>query len=122
MAKRRDTRSFSDTQTSSFPKMGDSSITDGLVNVSGNRSPYTTAVPRKGPAGDSFPGEGTKANRSANQIHEAHGPTFRPVATTCFPNAPEAAQVQRGLRTVPSSVGNRDFWDRRSGDGGQVIA
>lgn len=121
MAKRKDTRSFSDTEVSTFPKMGDTSITDGLVNVSGNRSPYTMQVPRKGPLGDTGQ-ESQKTNRSASMIHEAHGPTFRPVATTCFPNAPEASQTQRGLRTVPSSVGSRDFWDNRSGDGGQVIA
>lgn len=122
MAKRQDTRSFGDTESSTFPKMGDDYLTDHLVNVSGNRSPYTMPVARKGPKQDNDVNVGTKKNRSASLIHEANGPACTIVAKICYPNAPEHNQTQRGLKTVPSSVGNRDFWGARASDnGGECI-
>jgi hypothetical protein len=53
---------------------------------------------------------------------EHNGPRFRPAATIDYPNAPEHAATGRGMRTVPSAIGNRDFWDRRTDASGQVIA
>lgn len=111
---------MADNATSQFPKMGEEPLTNSLVNVSGNRSPYTKTVARKGPSGDVL-ATGGKANRGATEIHEAHGPTFRPQTTICYPNAPEHAATGRGMRTVASAVGNRDFWDQRADGSGQVI-
>lgn len=114
---RRDTRSFGDTTTDTFPKMGDG-FPGSLVNMSGQRSPYTTPVPRKGPASDDIGGGGA-GGLSHTMIHEAHGPAFRPVASRGW--APEYPETGRAIRTVPSAVGNRDFWDRRGDTGGQTI-
>jgi hypothetical protein len=98
------------TSTDTFPKMGDDGMA-GLVNVSGQRSPYTTERPRGGPTSDDMGGGGA-GGLSHTMIHEAHGPTFRPMMTRGW--GPEYPDTGRGLRTVPSSVGNRDFWDARA--------
>lgn len=108
--------------TSQFPKMGDMPLVGNVVNVSGRGSRYTQTVPRKGPANDKDPSIGTAAHRGQTMIHEAHGPTFRPMTTIDYPNAPERKGTGRGMRTVPSSVGNRDFWtDRSVSQSGKVI-
>lgn len=112
-------RSFGDSAVSAFPKMGEHPLEGSLVNTSGERSPYTKTVARKGPAGDSET-EGAPV-RGHTQISEAQGPTFAPQTTIDFPNAPEASQTGRGMRRVPSSVGNRDFWDDRASQSGKVI-
>lgn len=105
---------------SHFEKMGQNPLVGTVVNTSGNRSPYTQLRPKKGPSGDS---ESEPASvRGRTMIHEAHGPTFRPVTTISYPNAPEHAATGRGMRTVPSSLGNRDFWSARSVQGGEVIS
>lgn len=101
--------------TSSFPKMGDEGIPHSVVNLSGQRSPYT--MPGKGRGSvstDKDPGAGTKANRSASLIKEAQGPVCKPQQKISFPNSPEASKIQRNVRTVPSSIGNRDFWAKRA--------
>lgn len=97
------------TSTSSFEKMGDSGY-EGLMNMSGQRSPYTMPQARSGPTTPDMGGE-NKANRSATMIHEAHGPTFRPVASQSYQS--EYPETGRSMRTVPSAVGNRDFWAAR---------
>ena len=107
---------------SQFPKMGEEPLTASLVNISGQRSPYTTPIPRKGPAADVLATGGTgHRGVGADATGENAGPAFRPQTTICFPNAPEASQTGRGMRTLPSAVGNRDFWDRRSDASGEVI-
>jgi hypothetical protein len=101
------------TETSNFPKMGDDGYA-GLVNVSGNRSPYTTAVPRQGPTAPDMGGS-PAGGRGSTMIHEAHGPQFKPVASRVY--QPEYPGTERAIRTVPSSVGNRDFWTSRGMNG-----
>lgn len=108
MAKRQDKRAFGDTDTTSFPKMGDDYVTDHLVNISGDRSPYTMPVAKKQTTTDQGP-LGGKANRSASLIHEANGPACTPIARISYPNAPEASNTQRGMRTMPSKAGVGDF-------------
>ena len=100
------------TSTSSFEKMGDSGY-EGLMNMSGERSPYTMPQARKGPTTPDMGGS-PAGGRGSSMIHEAHGPTFRPVASQSY--APEYPETGRGMRTVASSVGNRDFWASRAGD------
>jgi hypothetical protein len=119
MANRKDTRSYGSGETTSFPKMGDEFLTAHLVNVSGNRSPYTMPVAKKSTTSDQGP-LGGKANRSAKLIKEANGPACTPVQTINYSNAPEMKNVGRGMRTVPSKAGNGDFYG--AGDSnGQVI-
>lgn len=114
---RRDTRSFGDTTTDTFPKMGDDGLAS-VVNVSGQRSAYTMPQARKGPTSPDMGGGNGSARRSATEIHEAHGPTFRPVATSVY----DTTEQPRAMRTMPSAVGCRDFWDARaSNNEGQVI-
>ena len=116
MAKRQDTRSFGDSAASAFPKMGDSYLTDHLINVSGNRSPYTMPTQKKGPKQDNDPNVGTAAKRKGYEIKEANGPACTPVARICYPNAPEHNQTQRAMRTVPSKAGLGDFHLARGRD------
>lgn len=104
------------TVTDTFPKMGDDGLAS-VVNVSGQRSAYTMPEGRKGPASDNPP-DSPAAHKGATLIHEAHGPTFRPVATR-LPQQPDYPETGRAIRTVPSAIGNRDFWDQRQD--GQTI-
>lgn len=97
-------------ETSTFPKMGDDGYTS-LINVSGDRSPYTRAVPRSGPTTPDLGGS-PAGGRGSSMIHEAHGPQFRPVASKV--QGPDYAATGRNVRAVPSAVGNRDFWDSRN--------
>jgi hypothetical protein len=104
---------MADMTTSSFPKMGENPLVGTIVNISGNRSPYThpVALPSQGDAaaigGTSIRSVGSDATG------ENAGPRFAPVTMICFPNDPAASQTGRGLRIVRSAVGNSDFWDRR---------
>jgi hypothetical protein len=107
---------YTETTTDTFEKVGDY---DHVMDMSGQRSRYTMPVERQGPTTPDMGGGNGSARKGATEIHEAHGPTFRPVATRGF--AEPYPATGRGIRTVPSSVGNRDFWDRRSGQGGEVI-
>lgn len=97
-------------ETSSFPKMGDEGYAS-LMNMSGQRSPYTMEQPRKGPTTPDMGGGGA-GGRGSTMIHEGHGPTFRPVASASYPT--EYAATGRNVRQVPSAVGNRDFWTSRA--------
>lgn len=105
---------MADAVTSSFPKMGDDGMAS-LCNMSGARSPYTMPQARKGPGSPDMGGGNGSSRRGSTEIREAHGPTFRPMATRGWASPyPETA---RAIRTVPSSVGNRDFWSSRASSG-----
>lgn len=106
---------YTETTTDAFEKVGDY---DNVMNMSGQRSPYTMPEARKGPMNDDIGGGGA-GGLGHTMIHEAHGPTFRPVATRGW--AADYAATGRAIHTVPSAVGNRDFWDRRADQGGEVI-
>lgn len=106
---------------SQFPKMGEEPLVGTVVNVSGERSPYTKSVPRKGPAGDSESEPATHRGVGADATGEHAGPTFRPVTTLYAQNAAAASDTGRGMRTVRSAIGNRDFWDQRASQSGEVI-
>jgi hypothetical protein len=101
------------TSTSSFPKMGESGY-EGLVNMSGDRSPYTKDQPRHGPTMPDTGGS-PAGGRGSGMVHDTYGPAFRPVASRSF--APEYPETGRGMRTVPSAIGNRDFWAARAENG-----
>lgn len=101
------------TSTSSFPTMGDEAYT-GLVNVSGQRSPYTMPEARKGPTSPDMGGS-PAAHRSAGMVHETMGPCFRPVASRLY----QGDEGTRAIRTMPSRAGVSDFWNQRQD--GEVI-
>lgn len=103
---------------SSFPKMGEEPLTSHLVNASGDRSPYTTGVPKHGPSSDSEPGDQAVRGVGSDATGEHSGPTFRPVTTLPFQPDP---QTGRGMRTVPSKAGVSDFWNDRQSQSGQVV-
>lgn len=118
------TRPYGDATTSAFPKMGEHPLVGTIVNISGNRSPYTTNRPKGGPSGDSEsePAAVRPVGRDATGEHS--GPVFAPQTTIVFPNSPESSQTGRGLVTVPSVAskqGNGAFWDKRA-YAGQVIS
>lgn len=106
---------------SNFPKMGEHPLEGSLINTSGNRSPYTTPRPKGGPSGDSESEPSNHRGAGSMATGEHNGPTFRPVTTLYQQNAAEASATQRAVRTVPSSLGNRDFWDDRASQSGEVI-
>lgn len=109
--------------STNFPAMGEFPLTEGLVNVSGDRSRNTIPVARKGPSGDVLATGGTAHRGQISMDGEHNGPTFRPVTTLYAQNAAAASDTGRGMRTVPSAMGNRDFWDKRNcNPDGQVIS
>jgi len=98
-----------------FPTMGDEGIPSSIVNISGERSPYTKVAPKGGaPTGPDV--TSTNGHAGSTVIRDAQGPTQRPVTTICYPNAPEAS-TPRGVRVMPSAIGNRDFWAARAAAG-----
>jgi hypothetical protein len=109
---------MADNVTSNFATVGEAGYHQ-VVNLSGDRSPYTIAVPRdKGGARQSaVPGEGAGApSRSASMIREANGPRPNtiPLATRWPANAACALEIQRNVVPVASALGNRDFWAKRA--------
>lgn len=106
------------TTSSSFPTMGETGY-EGLMNMSGDRSPYTKEVPRQGPTTPDLGGS-PAGGRGSMLRSERGGPMFAPVASRSY--APEYPETGRSMHTVPSSIGNRDFWDSRAqSNEGQVI-
>lgn len=102
----------------SFPPEGPDGILDSFVNISGERSPYTRAVPNRGPAGDSI--DGPTAPKGAAQPAtlvnaEVLGPVCRPM-TTIMHTDPEgfARGTSKNVKLLPSRTGVSDFWARRS--------
>jgi len=92
-----------------FPKVGDNILTyvgDGCAHPDPK---YTKMMP-KGTMGRGSSPTGTTGNRSANMIHEAHGPACCIKATLYKPNAAEASATQRNVKIMPSAVGVNDFW------------
>jgi len=104
---------MSDPVQTSFPVMGDSAITEHVVNISGSRSPYTTMVPRQGvPAGDDLPS--STGNRSQSVVNaEVLGPCCAPQTTLFFPNAADHDKTGRNVKLMPSRSGVSDFWSER---------
>lgn len=98
------------TTTDTFEKIGDQGF-EQVMNMSGQRSPYTMPVGRQGPTSPDVGGGNGSSRKSANLIREAHGPTFKPVASRTF--APEYPDTGRTVQTVPCRVGQQDFWNQR---------
>ena len=98
---------MADKTTTNFQKMGtDASQAE---NVSGAPSANTKPVARKNTQAGPVPG--AKANRKG--VLERNGFQGAPQVNHVYPNAPEAAQVFRNVRLMPSAKGNRDFYARR---------
>lgn len=106
------------TETSSFPKMGDDGYA-GLVNMSGQRSPYTQERPRSGPTTPDMGGGGAGGRSNGGVLHEGMGPQFKPVTSAIY--GTDYAATGKAMRTVPSSVGNRDFWNSRAALGANDV-
>lgn len=104
---------MADNATSNFPKMGESPLVGSVVNVSGNRSPYTMPVARKGPSGDSETEPASVRPSGAMASGEHNGPRFSPMTTVFYPNSPEMQNTGRGMRTVPSK-GDNSFWGEQA--------
>lgn len=99
---------MADKTKTEFQKMG----TDNAYaeNISGAPSANTHPVSRKNT--QAGPVEGTKSNRQGTL--ERNGFQGAPQVAYSYPQAPEAAQVGRNVRLVPSAKGNKDFYARRS--------
>lgn len=100
---------MADKTTTSFTKVGDS-FAKSAVNQSGAPSKHTTPVQKKGAAGGAL--EAATAAHKSN-IPERLGAKLHPSATLYKQNAAEANDTQRNVRTMPSAIGNRDFYNKR---------
>jgi hypothetical protein len=69
------------------------------------------SVPKKNQAKGGFLESATAAHRP--NILERNGASLHPTAVLYEANAACANDVQRNTVTVPSAVGNRDFWLKR---------
>jgi hypothetical protein len=94
-----------------FPAMGDSGIPNEIVNMSGNRSPYTMAGGPRGGPGKSDAPDSSDGIRKSVTINEAHGPRLAPITRIYEGNAAEAGLSGRNLRLMKPTEGN--FWEKR---------
>jgi hypothetical protein len=96
-----------------FPAMGLNGIPESVINMSGNRSPYTTLRPNAAPAGDSI--DGVTGPPAAHTLVNAEvlGPVCAPQTTLFYPNAANHADSGRNVKLMPSRAGVSDFWDKR---------
>lgn len=101
---------MADRTTTSFSKVGDS-FAKSAVNQSGKPSKNTKAVKRKGASGGAL--ESATATHKSN-IPERLGAKLHPTATLYKQNAAAANDTGRNVRLVPSAIGNRDFYNKRS--------
>jgi hypothetical protein len=69
------------------------------------------SVPKKNQSKGGFLESATASHRP--NIMERNGASLRPTAILYQANAAEAGAIQRNVVTVPSAVGNRDFYLRR---------
>jgi hypothetical protein len=69
------------------------------------------SVPKKNQAKGGFLEAATATHRPS--IMERNGASLHPTAVLYQANAAEAGVVQRNVVTVPSALGNRDFYLRR---------
>lgn len=95
----------------SFPPMGDQGIPSGFVNMSGNRSPYTQAVPKQG-AKSGAPDD-TGGIRTSTMINHAQGPRLAPITRIYPDNEAEAKPQMRNVKIVPGRGGVDDFYVTR---------
>jgi hypothetical protein len=101
---------MADNATSSFPTMGESLIGQ-IVNISGDRTPYTKPMAKKG-FGKSGTGDpGRKANRGRSMIRNANGPACHIVTTIAYPNSGEAGKTFRNMKRV---TGGNQFYSARA--------
>lgn len=90
-----------DNATTQFPKVGDDGIVSHVVNISGQRSPYTKMEPKKGFSKDDAAADPKdKANKGRTMIRNAQGPRPSIQAKICYPNSGESAKVQRNVKRV----------------------
>lgn len=114
---------MADATTTSFPKMGDSLI-HNVMNLSGQRSPYTKTMPRKNKAGKSPIGS-TGGTKKHTLIKEANGPRCTVKFTLYANNAADAGKQTRNVRMMPQRMsrpdgtGGGNFWAKRAH--GQVM-
>ena len=100
---------MADKTTTSFEKVGEN-YAKNASNLSGAPSKNTIPVKKKGSAGGAL--EAATAAHKKN-IPERLGAKLHPTAVLYKQNAAEANDTQKNVRTVPSAIGNRDFYNKR---------
>lgn len=98
---------MADKTSTNFRKMG----TDAAyaTNQSGAPSANTILAPRHNTQSGS---DGATASHRQASL-ERNGFKGAPQVNHVYPQAPEASNVQRNVRLMPSAIGNRDFYLRR---------
>jgi hypothetical protein len=102
---------MSDPVKTTFETMGQYPLEGHVVNMSGQRSPYTKTAPKQGPTSDAPDSVGGNRSQVAKDYN---GPKFAPQTTICYPNAPEASATLRNVKIMPSKTGVSDFWANRA--------
>lgn len=97
-------------QTGSFPTVG-KNVAAHAVTRTPTIAKGGGLVRKKNSKGGAL--ESATASHRAG-IQEKLGAQLHPTATLYKQNAAEASATQRNVRTVPSAVGNRDFWYKRA--------
>jgi|HubBroStandDraft_6_1064221.scaffolds.fasta_scaffold1054364_2 hypothetical protein len=102
-----------DRVTTTFPTMSEGYLEGSVINMSGQRSPYTKTRPKQGPRSDAPDSVGGARSQVAKDYD---GPRCAPVTTIAYPNSPEASGTMRNVRLMPNRTGvSSDFWAARAG-------
>lgn len=101
-------KSSTNVGTGSFPTMGTSVAQAGVKAAPVLRG---KSIKKTNQSKGGFLEAATAVHRP--NIQESLGAKLHPTATLYAPNAASANEVQRNVYTVPSSMGNRDFYLRR---------
>ena len=108
---------MADNATSSFPKMGMDWMSGGVVNISGQRTPYTMPGVKEGFGKNASPPNSARPNRSQNsyKIQDANGPRCRIVEKIAYAHVgAEAGKVYRNVKRVQ---GGSQFYSARAAAG-----
>lgn len=106
MAKKKSDNIVTTDDPSLRPTMG-----TGASRLSNVAKPIKGRSVKKNNAKGGFLESATAKHRAG--ILERNGASLRPTATLYAANAASAGDVQRNVVTVPSAIGNRDFYQRR---------
>lgn len=91
---------MSDNATSTFPKMGEDIVAGGVVNISGDRSPYTKTVVKQGFGKNDNPPNSQRTHKGSTVIRGAQGPRPTIVAKISYPNSPESGKTTRNVKPL----------------------
>lgn len=103
-----------DNATSNFPTMGESLLSN-VVNLSGQKVPYTTQETKQGFGKSGSNDPANKGNRGRSLIRNANGPRCYIAEKIVYPN--EGAEAGKTYRSVKRVRGGSGFMGARASAG-----